>query len=122
MNDANDAQPNDQPGDELDRQSLLQQALEAEVNMQMEDDLDADTGDIYEEALPDQRGADPDSGGQSGDTQGLSNYAEAGSESVEELTESGQSFEAELISGIEEAGDHPEQELYVRERETPPAF
>src|SRR5690348_2572085 len=41
------------------------------------------------------------SGGQSGDVQGLSNVADADSESVEELLEEGQSFEAEVVSGVE---------------------
>jgi hypothetical protein len=43
------------------------------------------------------------SAGQSGDIQGLSNEEEADSESVEELMEEGQSFEAGVISGIEDA-------------------
>lgn len=122
MNDATNARPQGRTEDDPNQQSRLQDALEAEVNLQMQEDLDSDAGDIYEEALPDARGADPDSGGQSGDTQGLSDNAQAGAESVEELTESGQSFEAEVISGVEDAADHPEQPLYVREREMPPAF
>jgi len=51
----------------------------------------------------------PDSGGQSGDTQGLSPVAEAADESVEELADEGQDLEAEIVQGIEDAGDHPEQ-------------
>lgn len=51
----------------------------------------------------------PDSGGQSGDTQGLSPIAEAADESVEELADEGQDFEAEIVQGVEDAGDHPEQ-------------
>ena len=43
--------------------------------------------------------------GQSGDTQGLSNLAQADSESVAELVEEGQFFEAAVISGIEDAPD-----------------
>jgi hypothetical protein len=57
----------------------------------------------------------PGSAGQSGDTQGLSDVAEAGSESVEELVEEGQSFEAEVISGVEDAPDPDEAELHTRE-------
>ena len=49
------------------------------------------------------RGRDAHSGGQSGDTQGLSNVEEADSESVEELVEEGQGFEAGAVAGIEEA-------------------
>ena len=56
-----------------------------------------------------------DSAGQSGDTQGLSNVAEAGSESVEELLEEGQSYEAEAISGVEEAPDPDVAEVRTRQ-------
>ena len=41
----------------------------------------------------------PDSGGQSGDTQGLSEIADAADESVEELADTGQAYEAEVIRG-----------------------
>lgn len=51
----------------------------------------------------------PDSGGQSGDTQGLSPIAEAADESVEELADEGQDFEAEIVQGVEDAADHPER-------------
>jgi hypothetical protein len=51
----------------------------------------------------------PDSGGQSGDTQGLSPIAEATDESVEELADEGQDFEAEFVQGVEDASDHPER-------------
>ena len=47
----------------------------------------------------------PDSAGQSGDTQGLSDIEDVDSESVEELLEEGQSFEAEAILGVEDGGD-----------------
>ena len=43
------------------------------------------------------------SAGQSGDTQGLSNAEEADSESVEELVEEGQNFEAGVVAGVEDA-------------------
>jgi len=57
----------------------------------------------------------PDSGGQSGDTQGLSNVAEAGSESVAELLEEGQAFEAEAIGGVENAPDPDVSEVHTRQ-------
>jgi hypothetical protein len=57
----------------------------------------------------------PGSAGQSGDTQGLSDVEEAGSESVLELTEEGQSFEAEVISGVEDAPDPDVAEVHTRE-------
>ena len=43
----------------------------------------------------------PSSAGQSGDDMGLSNEEIAGSESVAELVEEGQFFEAEAVSGME---------------------
>jgi hypothetical protein len=55
----------------------------------------------------------PDSGGQSGDTQGLSEIADAADESVEELAETGQDYEAEVIEGLEDAADHPEQPAHT---------
>src|SRR5688500_11225803 len=50
------------------------------------------------------RGLGPEAGGQSGDTEGLSRAELADSESVEELLEEGQAFEAGIISGVETAG------------------
>ncbi|MEO8191295.1 MAG: hypothetical protein ABI682_13215 [Acidobacteriota bacterium] len=47
------------------------------------------------------RGMGADSGGQSGDTEGLSREEDADSESVEELVEEGQAYEAGVISGVE---------------------
>jgi hypothetical protein len=60
-----------------------------------------------------ERGTGPASGGQSGDTQGLSNTAEADSQSVEELVEEGQSLEAEVISGVENAPDPDVAEVHT---------
>lgn len=57
----------------------------------------------------------PDSGGQSGDTQGLSSIAEAADESVEELADTGQDYEAEIVSGVEDAGDNPERPVTTYE-------
>jgi hypothetical protein len=48
------------------------------------------------------------SGGQSGDLQGLSNLAGADSESVDELLEEGNAFEADIVKGVEAAGDEGE--------------
>ena len=61
------------------------------------------------------QGLGPGSAGQSGDTQGLSDEAEAGSESVLELIEEGQAFEAEAISGVENAPDAGEAEVHTRQ-------
>lgn len=57
----------------------------------------------------------PESAGQSGDTQGLSGIEEAGPESVEELAEEGQAFEANVIEAVENAPDADVQEVRTRE-------
>jgi len=57
----------------------------------------------------------PDTAGQSGDTQGLSNVAEADSQSVAELVEEGQFFEAAVIGGIEGAPDADVDEVRTNE-------
>ena len=59
----------------------------------------------------------PDSAGQSGDTQGLSREAEASDQDVDALSESDQAYEAGIVEGVEEAGDHPEEP--VRSHEDP---
>jgi len=61
------------------------------------------------------KGGGPGSAGQSGDTQGLSDVEEAGSESVLELVEEGQSFEAEVISGVEDAPDPDVSEVHTKQ-------
>lgn len=55
----------------------------------------------------------PGSAGQSGDNQGLRDEAEAGPESVDELVEEGQAFEAGIIRGVEDAPD--EQEVQTKQ-------
>ena len=57
----------------------------------------------------------PDSAGQAGDTQQISNVADADSESVEELVEEGNAFEAEAIQGVEDAGDDEVAEVTTHE-------
>lgn len=54
-------------------------------------------------------------GGQSGDTQGLSGIAATDSESVKELLEEGQSFEAEVLEGVENVPDADEGEVRTHE-------
>lgn len=60
-------------------------------------------------------GVGPRSGGQSGDLQGLSNREGADAESVDELLEEGNAFEAEAVKGVEDAPEEQE----VRTREVP---
>jgi hypothetical protein len=54
-------------------------------------------------------------GGQSGDLQGLSNIEGADSESVAELIEEGNAFEADAVTGVEHAGDTDEKEVRTHE-------
>lgn len=75
------------------------------------------------EAQLDELGSDPgqvgpDSAGQSGDTQGLSQIADAAGESVEELADTDQAYEAEAVAGVEDAADHPEEPVPVHEYST----
>jgi hypothetical protein len=66
------------------------------------------------QALP-RKFAGSSSGEESGDLQGLSRREQADSESVDELLEEGNAFEAEVIQGVEDAGDHDEQEVHTHE-------
>jgi hypothetical protein len=60
-------------------------------------------------------GLSPRYGGQSGDLQGLSSRERADSESVDELLEEGNAFEAEVVKGVQDADDEGE----VRTHEVP---
>ena len=57
----------------------------------------------------------PDSAGQSGDLQGISDLADADSESVKELVEQGNAFEADAVDGVENAKDPDVSEVTTRE-------
>ena len=68
---------------------------------------------------------DPNSAGQSGADQGLPETAEADSESVKELVEEGQFFEADVVSGVENAPDPDVSEVRTRqvpEDDVPPEY
>ncbi|MCU1334559.1 MAG: hypothetical protein JWO19_140 [Bryobacterales bacterium] len=69
----------------------------------------------YSTVSPKEKGVGPGSAGQAGDTQGLSDVAEAGSESVQELVEEGQFFEAEVVSGVENAPDADVAEVHTKQ-------
>jgi hypothetical protein len=76
------------------------------------------------EARLDELGSDPgqvgpDSGGQSGDTQGLSQDADAADESVEELADTDQPYEAGIVEGVEDAADHPERPALTHQDQGP---
>ena len=55
------------------------------------------------------------SGAQSGDLQGLSGRESADSESVDELVEEGNAFEADAVAGVQAADDADEQEVRTHE-------
>jgi hypothetical protein len=62
---------------------------------------------------------------QSGDLQGLNDDADADSQSVRELVEEGQFFEAEIVSGVENAPTADEGPVRVhkrREDDVPPEY
>lgn len=68
---------------------------------------------------------DPNAAGQSGDLQGLSDTETVDSESVAELLEEGQSFEAEVVEGVENAPDPDVAEVTTRqvpEDDVPPEY
>jgi len=60
-------------------------------------------------------GLSPRYGGQSGDLQGLSSRETADSESVDELLEEGNAFEAEVVKGVQDAGNADEGEVRTHE-------
>jgi hypothetical protein len=62
------------------------------------------------------RGLGEEAGGQSGDLQGLSEVEDSNAESVEELLEEGQSFEAEVIDAVEHTPDADQGEVRTHER------
>ena len=64
-------------------------------------------------SLPKRQGSR--SGDQSGDLQGLSRRESADSESVDELLEEGNAFEAEAVSGVEDADLADEKEVQTHE-------
>ncbi|MGH9377624.1 MAG: hypothetical protein ACRD1I_02375 [Terriglobia bacterium] len=80
---------------------------------QIDGDLEARQEGFGPAAERDNQGSG--SAGQSGDLQGLSGIADADSESVEELIEEGQSYEAEVVSGVENASDAAEEPVKTRE-------
>jgi hypothetical protein len=61
------------------------------------------------------RGLGARSGGQAGDLQGLSGREHADSESVDELLEEGNAFEAGVVKGVEDAGEADEGEVVTHE-------
>ena len=57
--------------------------------------------------------AGPESAGQSGDLQELSQVEDSSDESVAELADSEQSLGAAALEGVEDAADHPERPVHT---------
>jgi hypothetical protein len=72
------------------------------------------TREVSVAAIP-RQGLGSSAAGQSGDIEGLSGVADVDSESVEELLEEGQSYEAEVVRGVEDAPDPDEAEVFTKE-------
>ena len=68
---------------------------------------------------PDSEQVDSESGGQSGDTQELTPDGEAANQSVKQLAEDDQAYEAGVVNGVEDAGDHPERPVRSHEDQRP---
>lgn len=73
------------------------------------------SNDVHDTQYPGLQDAETFSAGQSGSLQGLSNRERADSESVDELLEEGNSYEAGIISGVERADDSDEREVTTHE-------
>jgi len=71
--------------------------------------------EIVDSVVFEPRGLGAGIAGQSGDLQGLSGRERADSESVGELLEEGNAFEAEVVKGVEDAGDADEGEVVTHE-------
>ena len=61
------------------------------------------------------RGEGAVSGRQSGDLEGLSRVEQADSESVDELVDEGNAFEAAAVAGVEDADDGDTEEVHTHE-------
>jgi hypothetical protein len=68
-----------------------------------------------QDSASDQRTADSHSSIQSGDLQGLHDVESADSESVNELLEEGNAFEADVVAGVEQADEDQEREVHTHE-------
>ena len=82
-------------------------------------------GEIIDTVVFEPKGLGARSAGQDGDLQGLSEIEAAESESVSELLEEGNAFEAEVVSGVENVPDVDEEEITtheVPEDDVPPEY
>ncbi|HZP22469.1 MAG TPA: transcription termination factor NusA [Terriglobales bacterium] len=101
--------------------SAAEAAAPDDVKGEPSDEIEAAERDDQAGEAEIERGAEADvtpgeEGGQTGDEEGLSDVPEASSESVEELADEGQAFEAEVIDGVENAPLADEAEHVIHER------
>jgi len=118
----------DIPAEEEARELAAEEASEAgeeagespgQVEAAQRDD-EAEAAEPEVEAAAESDVEPGEEGGQAGDEEGLSDEPLASSESVEELVDEGQAFEAEVVDGVENAPLADEAELAIHERpETP---
>ncbi len=112
----------DVPAEEEARDLEAEEAAESEAAAGEEtDEVDAaerddEVGESEEEATAESDVAPSEKGGQAGDEEGLPDVPEAASESVEELVDEGQAFEAEVVDGVENAPAADEAELTIHDR------
>ena len=71
--------------------------------------------ETVETLLPGFKRASAPSGREAGDLQGLSDVESADSESVDELLDEGNAFEADAVRGVEEADNADEREVHTHE-------
>jgi N utilization substance protein A len=125
--DAGEEVGQDVPAEEEARDLAETEAAEEESAESPEDAEAAERDDDSEEGGADdvETVAESDvtpgeEGGQSGSDEGLSDVPEDSPESVEELADEGQAFEAEVIDGVENAPSPEHGERVIHERlETP---
>jgi hypothetical protein len=97
----------------------------AEVKTKVEETTGGKTGALKKQVRGESQSVDTvafalegvgaQSGEQSGDLQGVSNIQAADSESVDELLEEGNAFEAQVVKGVEEADGADEGEVRTHE-------
>jgi transcription termination/antitermination protein NusA len=109
-------------GEDVSAEDEARELAEDEAAEKAADEVDTTERDNEaEQRLSAEKDVEPgDEGGQAGDEEGLPDVPEASPESIEELTDEGQAFEAEVVDGVENAPDADEAELPIHERlETP---
>jgi len=120
--DAGEELGEDVPAEEEARELAAEEAASAEDEAgESPDEVEAAGRDEEAEESEIATAAEPDvaageEGGQAGDEEGLPDVPEASAESVEELADEGQAFEAEVVDGVENAPAADEAERTIHDR------